>query len=53
MVVRTSKMQLSRRTLNFLGHVISGGGVSPQHDKVEAVRNWPVPKNKKDLRGFL
>jgi hypothetical protein len=53
MVVRTSKMQLFRRTLNFLGHVISGDGVSPQQDKVEAVRNWPVPKNKKDLRGFL
>ena len=37
MVVNTSNMQLFRTTLNFLGHVISGNGVSPQHSTVHAV----------------
>jgi hypothetical protein len=53
MVVNTSNMQLFRTTLNFLGHVISGNGVSPQHSTVHAVLDWPLPLNKKELRGFL
>ncbi len=41
MVVKTSKMQLFRTTLNFVGHVISGSGVSQQPSKVHAVLDWP------------
>ena len=33
--------------------MISRDGVSPQLEKVEAVKSWPRPKTKKDLRGYL
>ncbi len=53
MVVTTSNTQLFRTTLNFLGHVISGSGVSPQQIQVHAVLDWPLPVHKNELRGFL
>ena len=53
MVAKKSKLQFFKDELKFLGHVISREGISPQLEKVEAVRNWPRPTSKKDLRGFL
>jgi len=37
----------------FLGHVVSKDGLRPVHDKVEAVRSWPRPCNKHEMRSFL
>ena len=53
MVLKGSKMQLFRRSVNFLGHVLSAEGVSPQAEKVKAVQDWPLPRTKAELRGFL
>ena len=53
MVAKKSKLQFFKDELKFLGHVISREGISPQLEKVEAVRSWPRPTSKKDLRGFL
>ena len=53
MVMKKSKLQFFKEELKFLGHVISRDGVSPQLEKVEAVKSWPRPKTKKDLRGYL
>ena len=36
-----------------MGHVISQDGVSTSPEKVEAVKNWPVPKTRKHVRSFL
>ena len=53
MVVKRSKLQFFKTSLKFLGHNISREGVSPQAEKVEAVRNWPLPTTKSHLRSFL
>ena len=37
----------------FLGHVLSADGISANPEKVEKVRDWPVPKNAKELHSFL
>ena len=37
----------------YLGHVIGGGEVQPDPEKVQAVRVYPEPKTKKDVRSFL
>jgi hypothetical protein len=36
-----------------LGFVLSDKGVLASPDKVKAVREYPVPKNVKDVREFL
>ena len=37
----------------FLGHVLSAEGISANPEKVDKVRDWPVPKNAKELHSFL
>jgi len=33
-----------------LGHVVSADGVTTDSKKIEAVQDWPIPQNKKQLR---
>ena len=37
----------------FLGHVLSADRISANPEKVEKVRDWPVPSNAKELHSFL
>ena len=37
----------------FVGHVLSPDGISVIPEKVDKVRDWPVPKNAKELHSFL
>ena len=37
----------------FLGHVLSADGIFANPEKVEKVRDWPVPSNAKELHSFL
>ncbi|MCH80322.1 hypothetical protein A2U01_0001089 [Trifolium medium] len=39
--------------VEYLGHVVSGQGVTMDQHKVQAVIDWPIPTNVKQLRGFL
>ena len=36
----------------FLGHILSADGISANPEKVEKVRDWPVPNNAKELHSF-
>lgn len=36
-----------------MGHVVSSDGVSTDPEKISAVKDWPTPHNKKQLRSFL
>jgi hypothetical protein len=51
--VKLSKCAFGVEEIEYLGHVVSGRGVAMETTKVEAVNNWPTPKNLKQLRGFL
>ena len=51
--LKPSKCHFARNSVNFLGFVVSSDGVSPDPDKIEAVRSFPVPKCVKDVRSFL
>jgi len=37
----------------FLGHIISDEGVAVDPSKVQAVKDWPVPKSAAEIRSFL
>lgn len=47
------KCEFGKEHIGYLGHVISGRGVEVDQEKVQAVMEWPQPRNLKELRGFL
>ena len=47
------KCSFAVKHVDYLGHSISKKGVEMNKDKVEAIVKWPIPKNVKELRGFL
>jgi len=51
--VKLKKCEFFKREVGFLGHKIGADGLSVATDKVEAVREWPVPRNITDVRAFL
>lgn len=47
------KCHFCRKKVEYLGHVISAEGIATQDSKISAVKDWPVPKDLKELRSFL
>ncbi len=47
------KCEFFQREVSFLGHVINDKGLSVQQHKVKAVSEWPQPKTRKEVKGFL
>ncbi|CAB3992132.1 Hypothetical predicted protein [Paramuricea clavata] len=37
----------------YLGHIVTDSGIATVLSKTEAVRTWPTPHDKKELRSFL
>ncbi|XP_049909748.1 retrovirus-related Pol polyprotein from transposon 412 [Epinephelus moara] len=50
---KLGKCLFFQKQVHYLGHVISGNGVSTDPSKVEAVANWPIPTTAPELRYFL
>jgi hypothetical protein len=51
--LQPSKCSFLRKEITYLGHVISEDGIKPDPDKIQAVRDYPTPKNKDNVRSFL
>ena len=50
--VNAPKYQFCKPEIKFLGHVISDG-VKADHERIEEIFRYPVPKNQQQLRKFL
>ena len=37
----------------LFGNILTDNGIKPDPTKVEAIKNWPIPKTVKDLQSFL
>lgn len=47
------KCEFAKERVAYLGHVVSGSEVSVDMEKIKAMTEWQVPRNLKELRGFL
>ena len=50
---KLSKSALCQTEVEFLGHYVGRDGLRVMEDKIEAVRDWPVPTTMRELRAFL
>ena len=50
---KPSKCYFFKEEIEYLGHVVSGEGISTNPKKVEAVTKWPTPQTVYDVRSFL
>ena len=51
--LRHDKCDFEVQETEFLGLVVAQDQVKMDHKKVSAIKDWPVPTSKKQLRGFL
>src|SRR5438552_17862141 len=47
------KCQFCKKELAFLGHIVNGKGIQPDLGKVDKVKNFPIPTNTIELKGFI
>ena len=53
LTAKPSKCQFGMKECIYLGHKIGNGEVKPDQEKISAVISYPLPKTKKQVRGFL
>ena len=50
---KLSKCDFYRDRIQYLGHIILEEGISVDPEKIEAIMNWPTPRNVTDVRSFM
>jgi hypothetical protein len=53
LIAKLSKCAFGERSIAYLGHVISGAGVTMDPAKVWAVADWPKPRSARGRTGVL
>ena len=51
--LKLEKSKFIADEVQFLGFNLSERGITPSQDKIEAIQQFPTPKNKKQLQSFL
>jgi hypothetical protein len=50
---KMSKCSFYQKQIHYLGHIISKEGIVVDPKKVEAIREWSVPRNVEKVRYFM
>ena len=51
--MKCSKCDFFKSEIHYLGHLISTDRISPLPDKLDTIKNMPVPKDVKEIKQFL
>ena len=51
--LKPNKSEFFKTRITYLGHIVSSKGKETDPKKVEAVKNWTIPKTVTDVRSFL
>lgn len=51
--LKPEKCELLQKEVVFLGHVVSGEGISPNPVNIAKIMEWPAPTNVKQVRQFV
>ena len=51
--IKPKKSFFFQAEVDFLGHVLSQNGISPNPEKITKVHDWPTPKNSKEVHSFI
>ena len=53
MYANLSKCDFYKDRIHYLGHIISTEGISVDPKNIEAIMNWPTPRNATNARSFM
>lgn len=53
LTIKLKKSKFARKELVFLGHIISSEGIRIDPMRLQAMKDFPRPRNIRELRGFL
>ena len=51
--LKSSKCEFFKLQGAYLGHIVSKDGIKTDPKKIEAIKNWPVPKTVTEVQSFL
>ena len=51
--LKPSKCEFFKLQVTYLGHIVSKDGIKTDPKKIEAIKDWPVPKTVTEVKSFL
>lgn len=51
--IQIDKSEFLKTEVAYLGHKVTPDGVKPNPNKINAIKNYPLPQNSKQIIGFL
>jgi hypothetical protein len=51
--LKPEKCEFHKREVAFLGYIVGADGVRMSEEKIKVVKEWPQPKNVKEIQSFL
>lgn len=51
--IQLDKSEFLKKSVAYLGHIITNEGIKPNPDKIQVIQNFPLPKTRTEIKSFL